>query len=275
MKFKMFEDAELGGLHHGSGEDFDIFDPDKVGSGTGYLTYGWGFYLTTIAETAMEYAIEVAKNNNSTLKEEIVTLIREYCMDKNIPHDVGSDVISEIPFIKERNYSKPLKKVLEENSYQAIKRNIINSIDAVNIVGDMYLDQLVGILDALYPEIEKIIRNCKVRIFYYIKLVKDEGGFNFISYKESMPPKYFIKIINQLKKEGYNSKAEYMSRHYQTQRGESICDYLASEVFGGKKQKEVSMFLLRAGFDGIFVHTRKHYVIFDPNIIRIVEKTNV
>ena len=126
-------------------------------------------------------------------------------------------------------------------------------------------------MDKLYPDIKKYLNEWKKPIRYGIKLVKKGGDFNFIDFNEKVSEEDWGKVINQLDREGFNYDSEVI-RYDLT--GEGLCNYLFSYVSEITSKKDVSMFLLRAGFDGIVSNARV-YVVFDPNIIRIVEKTNV
>ena len=267
----MFEDAELGGLYHGSGADFDVFDPDKVGSGHRHNSYGWGFYLTEILDMAKWYSKEIATRVNYELVEDIVHHIREYCRHNKIEDSIGSDLISAIPILADPDYLENSKMVLSKNTYAAIKRNFTKYIAA----DEWLLKDLIGILDNVYPEIEKKLVKWKNQINYSIKLVKKGDSFSFINFHERLSEEDVIKIINQMEKDALGRFFTNEKDEIKKLNGDRLLDYLGKNVLKTKFKKDVSMFLLEAGFDGIVIPERKFYVIFDPNIIRIVEKTNV
>ena len=269
MKFRMFEDAELGGLHHGSGVNFDVFDPDKVGSAHG-ISYGWGFYLTSIHDLAEDYARKAASAKNLELRDKIESLIKSYFYYNEIPMRLRSAFSHSVHVLGAVSYYFDSNLIWDKNSYEAIKGNIKEHIkDKAEYYTKEDLASLIDMLDELYPDIEKHLKQWIDPIRYGIKLVKEGSDFNFIDFDDDVSKKDLKKVINQLKEEGFDYDLEKINDNLD---GEALYDYLESEVFGWKKEKDLSMFLLRAGFDGIYIHTKKFYVIFDPNIIRIVEK---
>ena len=271
MRFNIFEDAELGGLHHGSGADFDIFDPNKVGSANG-MVYGWGFYLTTILDTAESYAHKSAAEQKNELRYKIRTLIQSYFHDNKIPFHLRSAFYDSVHVLDYESYLLGTKLIWSENTYEKIEHNIEDYVkDKAEYYTEEDLASLIDMLDRLYPDIEKHLKQWIDPIRYGIKLVKEGSDFNFIDFDAQVPKKDLRKVINQLNIEGFNYDLEKINDDLD---GEDLCRYLRLNVSGITSKKDVSMFLLRAGFDGVSIDGAV-YVIFDPNIIRIVEKTNV
>ena len=298
-------DAQLGRLgvnlktrkqvsaYHGSPYFFDKFTTSKMGTGEGAQAFGWGLYFTDLKEVAEHYRAYLSKDKSFELyvgDYYILDLINKYnrMAEKTLDSDKFLEYDIKAVFLEKLNdsykYELSLKEATKTNPdmYDKLKewadKNILPKIK--NELGELYNVtlfkgknesdyKLLNWYDTLNKdEIEKINKQL------VIEGVVDKEGNPILAYKNESVDDI---LNNTPKKEPRTLKDFYevLSNDFAYRKG----------LIDG--QKDASLLLLKAGFDGIKYSANTlsqrfesnlnsnnfNYVIFDENAVTIDEVT--
>jgi len=256
---------------HGSASPHDKFDMEHMKTGEGVHAFGWGLYFTSIEEIARDYAERLGgtKFTFNGVPFEIDDAGRNF-INKSTGNIVSNDVYDILHSIfandfKKTNAIDDLKSRWRGRSGEVVKKGV-EAIESSNI---------------------KPNRN-----LYRVTLHKGKkpGEYEWLDWNEDVGEERADRIIRQAAKEG---KSEFVPEDitdrgfWEDMPGKDLYDELTSyfrtlegETIGGG-QKAASLFLLRAGIDGIRYPAgslsgmkdtgAKNYVVFDAEAITIDE----
>jgi hypothetical protein len=280
--------AQFHSVWHGSPHLFDKFSTDFIGAGEGVQAYGWGLYFTDKEGIARSYAnithpisVDDVKGSNILVEKlgltprfaQTVTNLARYNvsispLQRSVIENTHYDLLSldtDSSTAKENGYETidDFKKAIEitsEIDNIGLLFEPDRNLYKVKIHGDKTIDELNFIRwDKPLWNIDNAIETIKNQL--------ETEGFTVIE-----SSKEYIK--------GIKKKGEYDTNFSirENQSGEQVYGALSS-LLGS--DKEASLFLLRAGIDGIIYPTEfqskgEHddsfnYVVFDENAIEIEE----
>jgi len=267
---------------HGSPYDFDNFDAEHMGSGEGAQMFGWGLYFTDAENIAKEYAEVLSKIKYGGNKELIQSYINSTMDFINNP-DRYKDW--EFRVYEDKNYGY---FVNTSNNYHGYKVVLDNASYQQALP---YMKERVGNLQKAYGEYDDGKR------LYQVTLHKGKTPeqYHWLIWDKPIDKNINPKIIAQAQKENvlikWNNRLVISSvktgQHFITDdiSGEDLYKNLTT-AFGDEKQ--ASLFLLRAGIDGIKYPANSivggttsdnadhfNYVVFDPNAISIENKNRI
>jgi len=258
---------EIGGVLHGSPYDFERFSTEKIGTGEGAQAFGWGLYFTNLEDIAREY-----------------TKAGE-----------GAIFIDKTPLSKRARFQKlPQDEKIE---VEQLLRDIAN--------GELTRNELFGMAayrKGYYLTTYNFIRDAKEVKFspkatlYKVTLHKGKtpDQYTWLEWDKIIDKSINTKLIEQAKKEGIlkerEGKTPVISKvptgAYFTNDNISGQDLYENLTVAFGSDKEASLFLLRAGIDGIKYPAESisrgatsdtargfNYVVFDENAVTIEEKT--
>lgn len=268
---------ELGGIYHGSPHTFDKFSTDYMGSGEGVQAFGWGLYFTSLQDIARNYAEQLSKKSfkgtNTMSKEDVNKL-----SDKNITQ-------SEFEEIRDRNIERITR--------------ILNNIPELERLG--YIEKGKNPILAGYgKQLYDLDLNALLKAKSVNDVIATPNLYNVTLHKGKTPDQYTwldwdeyplsenvkSKIITAILKENpqetpFKNRTDLINEVKSAKNTSVLYSILSMYAFS---QKEASLFLLRAGFDGIKYtaesrskgatsdNTRGfNYVVFDDSAITIEE----
>jgi hypothetical protein len=265
---------EIGGIFQGTPHEFDKYSTDYMGTGEGQQVFGWGLYFTDIKDIAKQYAKnelliekEIAKKSNDSAHLWIYS---------NVPSQVKDKLV----------YLKNELNDLEEKQSQYPKLDLADKIktyrDLIDIIenykGKVYSVTLFkGENESDY---DLLLWDSPVNIEQLEKIFIEAEKIGGIPLKEGW---YFSttkqdELTPELLKAGYSTVNLYNERSSLV-RGHSLYNHLSNEL---GSDKEASLFLLRAGIDGIKYKSGflsgmadkegYNYVIFDADDATIENK---
>lgn len=300
--------------YHGSQASFDHFDHSFMGSGEGAQAYGWGTYVSEVEGIARAYAKQnTAKHsgNNEYRKaaEEYDKAKYQYDYFTQRVADTNLDIVMFYQPTYD-HVKKFLDKAIERNNDERIAeftermkqvtkdleeaKSDLEKFKESQAVNEKAMNEAKTRLDAI-PKPERNL---------YTVEIPDDTGSNYLEWdgKYSGDELYSMldKIGDALKSKGYDLDKEYngsaswndwVSRmrdagedwESNTALGSEIYNKL-SKMLGDNayegNQKEASLLLKDAGFDGVKVIAQRNsggnkqgnmnYVIFDENNAKIV-----
>jgi hypothetical protein len=265
---RQLQDEEVT-AYHGSPHSFDKFSTQKMGTGEGAQAFGWGLYFTDLEDIARQY-----------------TKAGE-----------GAIFIDKTPLSKRARFQKlPQDEKIEVES---ILRDIAN--------GELTRDELFGM--AAYRKGDfltafNFIRDAKEVKFspkatlYKVSLHKGKTPeqYTWLEWDKIIDKSINTKLIEQAKKEGIlierEGKTPVISKvptgAYFTNDNISGQDLYENLTIAFGSDKEASLFLLRAGIDGIKYPAESiargatsdtargfNYVVFDENAVNIEKQTQL
>lgn len=251
------DDTRFRIVHHGTGTSFDKFSTEKIGTGEGNQSFGWGLYFTDKKDIAQYYA-------------ETIGDMPSYVLYKDGKPADMNDEISRVIY----NYDGDVKKAI-----RSIKRNA----NMWKKEGDEeFAAEIMKTADRLKLEDPNSweMKEEGNRHIYDVE-IPDTG---FLHWDNPMTNEQKRLIIEQAGKEGIKISfygdllpaVEFFDKMGSKAEGEQI--YKALERTLGS-DKEASLFLNRAGFNGIEYVAGRHsgkksvdsnFVIFDENAVRII-----
>ena len=254
------KDIEEISAYHGSPHSFDKFTTDKMGTGEGVQAYGWGLYFTGKEEIAKEYAQRLRgsgkefKYKDGSTKTELELFLG---IDKIFTNGFAQYTASGL-----RDYLTSIK-----NKQQ--RENTINYLGVKTNKDVSELQDLFGYEKEVKPK----------TTVYSVEIHKGKAPEQYDFLRWDMPP-----TENQLQKIAKLDPPEKLSSGsfspnwltYSKYDGQTLYKGLSAR-FGS--DKEASLFLLKAGIDGIKYPTQYlskgthddsfNYVVFDENAIEI------
>lgn len=256
---------------HGSPYDFDKFSTEKIGTGEGAQAFGWGLYFTDLESIAKNYADKLTEHSVYVNGKEISGL-------RGTPlYDVSLFIFGQNNISKEQSKENAIA-----NLKQAIRDNRVDYNDAQKAI--KYLEGLDSF------SVKKDKRNIyKVSIHQG----RTPDQYNWLEWDKPITDAQRKLVLSQLEKEGKKDSAEYNEiksapKDSFNSYGKDIYRVIEnsySNEYGLGGDKEASLFLLRAGIDGIKYPSESiargttsdtargfNYVVFDENAVTIEEK---
>lgn len=259
--------------YHGSPYDFDAFTTSKIGTGEGAQAFGWGLYFADLEGIAKGYAEKLQK----------VNVIGE----TNLPTYVINDAKSY--FLTSGSQEKAIDVV--KRNIDRLEKNIKNDPAYQNRRNEMTLEEEKTILKAL-----QTLKFEKGKNLYKVSLHKGKtpDQYTWLEWDKTLTKKQKESIRQQIKEEYPNNEllqgmAKYELQDSSLVDGRDIYEGLSKLIRFAEKiedgDKQASLFLLRAGIDGIKYPAESlargatsdtargfNYVVFDENAVEIEEK---
>lgn len=245
---------------HGSPHRFERMSTEKIGTGEGAQSFGYGLYFTDKKEIAQHYQKTSGFGFGHSQNQVFVN--GEKIDGKSILSEAFSQADGDF------NAAKKYINDLYESTMNSGDGNPQRIIDAAN-------------------EFKKIVSSgSKVEIkkgsLYRAQLFpgKDPSEYTFLDWHGDVDKQIYQKISAQAKKEGVADIDEIMGK-VDKEQWQYIYANL-SDILGS--DKEASAFLKRAGIDGIRYPTETlsgkgpkgsgayNYVVFDDNDVRLVSR---
>jgi hypothetical protein len=289
--------------YHGTPYVFDKFSIEKIGTGEGAQAFGWGLYFTDLENIARGYAKKLAGDEYSYDGKLISKDAYDYLFlaDKSFGENFNENTIKDLAKIAidkiNNEYIPDLKEIAKTSRSEKQRSEMPNEIK-----------RLEGVIKELQNIIaSKEIKKAENKILYKTTLFqgKKPGEYTLLEWDKKIGDLDREKINKQFEKE--NLPKEVSSSANETMRllgkksdfktyrpnpiastGENFYENLVRYFLDmGKKnpQKEASLFLLRAGIDGIKYPAESiargttsdtargfNYVIFDENDVAIEER---
>lgn len=262
---------------HGSPYQFDKFTTEKIGTGEGAQAFGWGLYFTDLEEIAKSYADRLSSeiNENYTLDGIVLPkILAPYLNDSRTKKKDLIDAINSA--IKSNKSLLPNSKGFPQ--YERLKNENNELVKAKNFL--------------LKSKSE--IKFTSNRNLYKVSLHKGKtpDQYTWLEWDKPIGINELDKIISQAKKEGNVDLANNFIEIYDEVvkdkylNGKDLYIALSNAIEKGtfKTDKEASLFLLRAGIDGIKYPAESiargatsdtargfNYVVFDENAVSIEE----
>ena len=312
MRYKMVPNGT--NLYHGSPHTFDKFSTNNIGSGEGNQSFGWGLYFTDNKGIGEHYADIGNTNNRARIKNNLSSgEFRDslYVNKDNMSNELqqfltrnGHKVMSDLN-PDELAYQVGLLR--QESQRYAKKANDMagTGFDRDFLAQSEKYDKLADELDevvrngsekrhAAEQEIDRRIDNADSgKNLYNVGLTSNDGrDFDFLSWYDAVDPEQKHKIKQQALIENLIDKWGTSVRDdgsypnsipFDTdESGASVYHKLQSEW--GMTPKKASLFLNRAGIDGIVYPADSlfnadnrdlskaestNYVVFDENNVKI------
>lgn len=312
VRYKMIHNGT--NLYHGSPHEFSKFSTDNIGSGEGNQSFGWGLYFTDNKGIGEHYADIGNTNNRARMKNDLIS--GEFRDSLYVNKDVMSDELQR--FLSENGYNitsdmnpnelaRQVDSLRQQSQYYGKK--------AAEMAGTGFDSDFIAASEKynnLASELEQIVRNSseKRRIaeeeinqrvndvghsrnLYNVDLASSDGrDFDFLSWYDAVDPEQKHKIKQQALVENLTDKWGTSVRDTENypnsipfdtdESGASIYHKLQSEW--AMTPKETSMFLSRAGIDGIIYPADSlfnannrdlgkaestNYVVFDENNVKV------
>jgi len=234
--------------YHGSPHKFDKFSTKQIGTGEGAQAFGWGLYFTDKPNVARHYSEQFKDITAIKPKNEI----DEYIIGK------AQDYIDEFG-------SSPERKTIEDWIKQDEPENF-DMFDALDRMNELY--------DSIEGNVYKVA----------LHKGKEPGDYDYLRWDKPPTSEQLNKIKKQFRKEGLRDERG-IEEYFKQSEGrdlsvESGKTYRAlKNVPGINSDKGASLFLLRAGIDGIKYPAGTlsggtkdnafNYVVFDENAVDI------
>jgi hypothetical protein len=263
-------------LMHGTAYQFDKFNLNKVGKGSGAATYGHGVYFTDTRSIAEHYGNEVGLkhglkftlSNGIDLKPMVPWIIEDdfnNLMLANQPNSKAElvDLIDE-QFKVAKFRLDMMDKKFGKKKDSAMKKIFDNSYMEAKTKAESYMD--------LLKDVKKVEGNPEIRQEFdrYIYNVAIHKGktpdqYDYLDLNGRVTSPQVDKINKQLAIEGIKPSAFWVEDTYT---GQIIYDRL-QELLGS--DVKASDFLLSAGIDGNTYQSDygQNYVVFNPESIDI------
>lgn len=312
VRYKMVPNGT--NLYHGSPHKFNKFSTDNIGSGEGNQSFGWGLYFTDNKGIGEHYADIGNTNNRARIKNNLSS--GEFRDSLYVNKDTMSDELQR--FLSKNGYNITANMSPDELARQ------VDSLRQQSQYYGKKADEMAGTgfdsdfiaasekYNNLASELEQIVRNSseKRRIaeeeinqrvndvghgrnLYNVDLASSDGrDFDFLSWYDTVDPEQKHKIKQQAIVENLTDKWGTSVRDTESypnsipfdtdESGASIYHKLQSEW--NMTPKETSLFLNRAGIDGIIYPADSlfnannrdlgraestNYVVFDENNVKV------
>ena len=256
--------------YHGSPYSFDRFTTNAIGTGEGAQAFGWGLYFTDLESIARDYAEKLydARNKYGFLGENEELL--RFAFQNDLENEDGNYVLEQ--YYKKYFGQKKLKENSNEPEYWANKE-----------------EALLREFNNRKKEILNLRENKLGENLYKVSLHKGKTPeqYTWLEWDKELSNETIRDIFNSLGKEQDNEQAniDYELENYlrfDNSDGRGFYEYLTNQL---GSDKEASLFLLRAGIDGIKYPAESisrgatsdtargfNYVVFDENAITIEEQ---
>jgi hypothetical protein len=312
VRYKMVPNGT--NLYHGSPHKFNKFSTDNIGSGEGNQSFGWGLYFTDNKGIGEHYADIGNTNNRARIKNDLIS--GEFRDSLYVNKDAMSDELQR--FLSENGYNitadiKPgelarqVDSLRQQSQYYGKKADEMagTGFDSDFIAASEKYNNLASELDQIVrnssekrriaeEDINQRINNIDhSRNLYNVDLTSSDGrDFDFLSWYDAVDSEQKHKIKQQALVENLTDKWGTSVRDTESypnsipfdtdESGASIYHKLQSEW--NMTPKETSLFLNRAGIDGIIYPADSlfnannrdlgraestNYVVFDENNVKV------
>jgi hypothetical protein len=284
-----FNDERLARAYHGSGEDFDKFSSDFIGTGERAQAFGWGLYFTDLLDIAKFYRQTVAKPIYGRVEIGGITIYKA----EGKPADYGpsmrdSQIDGVDPFVVSEFQENMMLMVDEQlrvtgGADQAIadaaSRYVTDEIIEARDEGDIdRLRDWSNLLSMIKEEgaIAEVLREGQI---YEVEIPEKEELFDYHASMRDQSPK----VIEAFRKafESENMSEEF-NELYGEDGDESAAAFYDELSFLGQREKYASELLNKYGVKGHYYNAgaltpdvntdAKNYVIYDDKAISIVKK---
>ena len=245
-------------LYHGGPFNFETFSTSFIGSGEGAQAFGWGLYFTDNIEIAKFYTNKL--HNNQELERINKTLSSlSKAMDKHRGGEYGK-------FTSPEGYDlhKQYNDLMGERSKLIKKDNTLYTV-TVTKPNPVWLEWGKKLTD---QQIDAIVKQASIE------------GLKLVKFINPIRPDWVGIGMGRPQGDAFDSIAYNTERFYNFLHRESSNSGITTE-------KEASLFLHRAGFDGIKYSSDSlrigganikggyNYVLFDGSIIKVTNKINL
>ena len=252
------EKYEIGGIYQGTPHDFDKYSTEYIGTGEGLQAFGWGLYFTDIKDIAKNYA------KNELLIQKEISRKSDNSAHLWIYTNISDNVVDKLGYLKIK--LKEFEELKNEYKKDTWEREI-----------------------ETYSTLIDIIKNYQGKI-YSVTLFKGEkeSDYDLIQWEKPLGVDDLIKIFDEAEKidgidfkDGWELDEKYGLTNQKGNKvtGEEMYRWLSKKLDG---DKEASLFLLRAGIDGIKYKAGTlssfddldgyNYVIFDADDVTVESK---
>lgn len=229
--------------YHGSSHRFNFFQDAGIGGGTGAQAFGWGLYFAKQASTALGYS-RAGHQKDKTLFHGLT------------PEELGLKY--ENPVF----YSMPRANKAEDL--------IDYANDQISLLEDEEFEGVHEIIEQ-YKQFIEIIKEASIekeesKYVYVVTLFPNKDP-DYLNWNINVPEHQWLKINKQAEKENISNLPKHGS-------GGQLYEFLSSHLKEPNKdpQKNASLFLLRAGIDGITHSNGTVRIVFDPKEIEIEKR---
>lgn len=244
-------------VHHGSGSSFDKFSVEKIGSGEGNQSFGWGLYFTDKKDIAQYYA-------------ETIGNMPTYVLHKDGKPADMSDQVARIIY----NFDGSVKKAIASNK-RSLK--IWEKEGDEELVAE--IRKQIVLLEKENPKAWKL-EEIGNRHLYDVEI----PNTGFLHWDNSLSDEHKKLISAQAEKEGMKisfygdmlSPEEYFQKMGENAEGSQVYKAIGKTLGNAQAASE---FLSRAGFNGIEYIAGRHsgkkstdsnFVVFDDKAVRII-----
>lgn len=288
---------------HGSPYQIDKFSWDHIGKGEGVQAFGWGGYFSDLRDIGEDYARKLAKKvlvigdtsfsvGDFISSDEKISNFEEW-MDKTFPpknNNIDSESLFHVisSLIWDRNVKQITSDSIKSIINERYSKKLINTLDR-----NYLLDQIKSISNITLE---------KNRFLYKVELHKGKTTeqYDWLVWDKPMPKSMAEKIRKYVGDDIFNEWNEILIENTNVDltdgelTGKEIYSFLTriasedglpnSSQIDDNIQKEASLFLLRAGIDGIKYPAESiargatsetargfNYVVFDENAVTIEE----
>jgi hypothetical protein len=234
---------------HGSPYEFDKFTTEKIGTGEGAQAFGWGLYFTDLESIARNYAEKLSKPNFNKFREKL--------LKDNPSRDVINDIL-DFSESYDYNYNKVLDALTKNENKAAVD----------------YLKENKDLFNSVERNLYKVS----------IQKGKDQSEYTWLEWDKPLGEKQ-KQLISKAIQDNYldftSSERENLSNLDGWDSASGL--YMALDNILGS-DKEASLFLLKAGINGIKYPAESisrgvtsdtargfNYVVFDENAVSIEE----
>jgi len=225
--------------YHGSSNYFTSFKKEGIGGGTGIQAYGWGLYFGKHPNTAKMYTSagsNAAKTKTLFQGQTAEELGFKY--ENEIFFGLPSGLTTAQEYI---NYAQEMISILEDEPDFESKEEILTSYrQFIDIIKDLEIEQE------------------PMQYLYKVTLFPNKTP-DYLDWDIAVPQSQLDKINQQIQKDG-------LTLQIQPSTGNAIYRQLTSYF---NKDKEASMFLLKAGIDGVTHSKGEVRIVFDDRQIQI------
>ena len=296
---------------HGSQADFDHFDHSFMGSGEGSQAYGWGTYVSEVQGIAKAYAKQNAAKHSAN-NEYVFKAKQEFEDAKSFydkafdAHNMQTSKVSEL-MERKKLYEESLLNARErleaakasDNKFKerrftgnvsALEANIKSVESKISEEEENLKEKEKALADAkaIYQKAKDYLDSLKPERNLYTVDIPDDTGDNYLGWDDKLSDKAVSRIGDALNKKGVEgdvttgglSYGDYVKKNKGNWTGSLLYRNMAATLGG---QKEASMLLKDAGFDGVKVIAQRNtggnkegkmnYVIFDENNAKITNHT--
>jgi hypothetical protein len=260
--FKEFINESIN-VWHGTPHKFDKFSTDFMNKGMKSQAYGWGLYFTDKKEIAEYYAKINSRNN---LKQQY----KGKDIPPNTPIEMAANIINNIRY---NTISKAIERA------KNLKTHVTDHEDLTQFWNN--------VIDCLENSKKTDFKNVPSKVLYNITIHdgKSPEEYDYLRWDKPITDEQLKKIITQLNKENYKGRIKIKNDKLvkvwggedDIITGKNFYEALAGDY--NFSPKAASLFLLRAGIDGIKYptgyQTKKiydntfDYVVFDDKNIKI------